>query len=86
MDLEKSALLGFTKVQQISENYVELREINLGSTNIDTDSINIFITVIWVVLFPRECTEVRFASFLSDGFITMAAINLPERKLAKHVE
>ena len=29
------------------------------------------------------CTEVRFASFLSGGFITMAVINPPERKLAK---
>ena len=25
----------------------------------------------------------RFASYLSDGFTTMAVINLPERKLAK---
>ena len=29
------------------------------------------------------CTEVRFASFLSGGFTTMAVINPPERKLAK---
>ena len=29
-----------------------------------------------------HCTEVRFASFLSDGF-TMAVINPPERKLVK---
>ena len=29
------------------------------------------------------CTEVRFASFLSGRFITMAAINSPEKKLAK---
>jgi hypothetical protein len=28
-------------------------------------------------------TEVRFASFLSDGFTTMAVINPPESKLAK---
>ena len=28
-------------------------------------------------------TEVRFASFLSGGFITMAVINPPEKKLAK---
>ena len=31
-----------------------------------------------------QCTEVRFASFLSDGFTTMAVINPPEGKLAKH--
>jgi hypothetical protein len=30
-----------------------------------------------------QCTEVPFASFLSGGFTTMAAINSPERKLAK---
>ena len=28
-------------------------------------------------------TEVRFASFLSFGFTTMAVINPPEKKLAK---
>ena len=28
-------------------------------------------------------TEVRFASFLSGGFTTVAVINPPERKLAK---
>ena len=31
---------------------------------------------------PVQCTEVRFASFLSSGFTTMAAINLPDWKLA----
>ena len=30
-----------------------------------------------------HCTHVRFASFLSGGFTTMAVINPPERKLAK---
>ena len=30
-----------------------------------------------------QCTEVRFASFLSGGFTTMAVINSPEKKLAK---
>ena len=30
-----------------------------------------------------ECTEVRFASWLSGGFTTRAVINPPERKLAK---
>ena len=32
---------------------------------------------------PEQCTEVRFASFLSGGFTTMAVINPPERNLAK---
>jgi hypothetical protein len=30
-------------------------------------------------------TEVRFASFLSGGFATMAVANPPERKLTKHI-
>ena len=30
-----------------------------------------------------QCTEMRFASFLSDGFITAIVVNPPERKLAK---
>ena len=30
-----------------------------------------------------DCTEVRYASFLSCGFTTMAVIIPPERKLAK---
>ena len=32
------------------------------------------------ILAPR-CTGMRFASFLSGGFTTMAVINQPERKL-----
>ena len=31
----------------------------------------------------RQCTEVRFASSLSGGFITSIVVNPPERKLAK---
>ena len=31
----------------------------------------------------RQLTEVRFASFLSGGFITAIVVNPPERKLAK---
>ena len=34
---------------------------------------------------PDQCTEVRFASFFSGGFTTMAVINPPERKLAKRI-
>ena len=30
-----------------------------------------------------HCTEVRFASLLSGGFITAIVVNLPERKPAK---
>ena len=32
-----------------------------------------------------QCTEVRFASFLSGGFSTMAVRNPPERKLEKRI-
>ena len=34
-------------------------------------------------ILPHHCTEVRFASFLSGGFITVIVVNPPERKLAK---
>jgi hypothetical protein len=30
-----------------------------------------------------HCTEVRFASFVSGGFITVIVVNPPERKLVK---
>ena len=30
-----------------------------------------------------HCTEMRFASFLSGGFTTMAVMNPPEKKLEK---
>ena len=30
-----------------------------------------------------HCTEVRFASFLSGGFITVIVVNPPEKNLAK---
>ena len=32
---------------------------------------------------PTQCTEVRFASLLSGGFITAVEVNPTERKLAK---
>ena len=37
----------------------------------------------WIASVFYQCTQVRFASFLSGGFTTMAVINPPERKLAK---
>ena len=30
-----------------------------------------------------QCTEMRFGSFLSGGFITAIVVNPPEKKLAK---
>ena len=35
------------------------------------------------LLWRTQCTDVRFASFLSSGFTTMAVINPPVRKLTK---
>ena len=37
------------------------------------------------LLVCHQCTEVRFVSFLSGGFTTMAVINLLESKLAKRI-
>ena len=34
-------------------------------------------------IFSRQCTEMRFASFLSGKFTTMAVMNSPERNVAK---
>ena len=36
-----------------------------------------------LTLKSKQCTEVRFASFLSGGFITAKVVNPPERKLVK---
>ena len=33
--------------------------------------------------YAKHCTEVRFASLLSGGFITAIVLNPPESKLAK---
>jgi hypothetical protein len=35
--------------------------------------------------FTTHCKEVRFASFLSGGFITAIVVNPPEMKLAKSI-
>ena len=37
----------------------------------------------FVFINSNQCTEVRFASFLSSEFITAIVVNPPERKLAK---
>ena len=33
----------------------------------------------------KQCTEVRFASFLSGGFTAVALMNPPEKKLEKRI-
>ena len=43
----------------------------------------IFYFILFFIFLSEECTEVRFASFLSCGFTTVAVINPPEKKLAK---
>ena len=47
-----------------------------------------FLSLMFATCFPtsleqEQCTEVRFASFLSGGFITAIVVNPLERKLAK---
>ena len=37
----------------------------------------------WMASQFRNCTEVRFASFFSGGFISVIVVNPPERRLAK---
>ena len=39
--------------------------------------------ILFFIFLSEECTEVRFASFLSGGFTTVAVINPQEEKLAK---
>ena len=39
----------------------------------------------WARRRTGHCTEVRFASFISGEFTTMAVINSPERKLANRI-
>jgi hypothetical protein len=36
----------------------------------------------YISSWPVQCTKVRFASFLSGGFIAAIVVNPPERKLA----
>ena len=43
--------------------------------------VDVDIEIFWTI----DCTEVRFASFLSGGFTTMAVINPLERKLVKRI-
>ena len=69
---------------------------NQSSTMVDlinTRSLLIEAAIGWKITFYKKfsalrvlstphCTDVRFASFLSGGFITMAVINPPDWKLA----
>ena len=44
--------------------------------------LNLLISLYLAAIF-KHCTEVRFATFFSGGFTTIAVINPPERKLEK---
>ena len=44
---------------------------------------NMFASSVKKHFFTKQCTEVRFVSFFSGGFTTMAVMNTPERKLSK---
>ena len=50
-----------------------------------TAKIDSFHTSMFIIFLVRrlQCTEVRFASFLSGGFITVIVVNSPEKKLEK---
>ena len=48
------------------------------------ESLAIILQQIWIFSSPNQCTEVRFVSFFSGGFITAIIVNPPERKLEKH--
>ena len=65
---------------KVSAFYLEKQKSFISKTNMRHVSNQDF--KMQNFLFP-EYTEVRFASFLSGGFTTMAVINPPERKLAK---
>ena len=48
-------------------------------------SLRIYSNPLWHIAkgTMTQCTEVRFARFLSGGFITAIVVNPPESKLAK---
>ena len=62
--------------------------LDQGSTfdlNDGTETHSIFVKLQENAFQACQSIEVRFASFLSSEFTTMAVINPPERKLAKHI-
>ena len=46
-------------------------------------SLHVFLFFLLSIEIFKHCTEVRFSSFLSGRFTTMAVMNPPEKKLKK---
>ena len=69
------------------ENYFDLVSLPLNVRNIKVVLFVVLHKVLFVMAYNSfispHCTEVRFVSFLSGGFITLIVVNPPERKLAK---
>ena len=72
-------LLIFTSILWESHKIWRNLPLSVDINNL-LDSSSNFEYLLW---FFFHCTEVRFASFLSGGFTTLAVINPKERKLAK---
>ena len=66
----------FSNIFSITVGYVQLNTVRNDPKSISKRRINKFQK-------ENQYTEVRFASFLSGWYTTMAVINPPERKLAK---
>ena len=49
----------------------------------DSNAWTFHIMLINFLVWTLECTDVRFASYFSGGFITATAVNQPDRRLAK---
>ena len=77
---KKNNSTSIVQIQIIHAYFLLLRPLNWGSVDsgmkiilVESDSVHPF----------AQCTEVRFASFLSSWFITALVVIPPERKLAK---
>ena len=53
------------------------------SSKLDSPVIKTLETLFYIEWVSLQCSEVRFASFLSGGFITAIVVSPPESKLAK---
>ena len=84
-DIERERLLKEDLQKKINLLNVENEQLQRDVESLRDEMENIRY---WLLKFDithkfNHFTEVRFASFLSGGFTTMAVINPPERKLEK---